>query len=455
MNKFVNVTLLFLINTIVSAQGVKEELLKVVASDGDDKNRFGTSVSIYGDYAIVGAAFDDNTFSAAYIYHFDGTIWKEQAKLSSGIPGNLDQFGYAVSIYGDYAVVGAYLDYEHSLDGGAVYVFVRQGTKWVKQAKLTPSDANVIRNNNFGISVNVRDDYIIVGAFADDEKDRSAGAAYIFTRQGANWVEKTKLMASDGTMGDLFGYSVSINDSYAIVGAYFDHEPGSGTHNHTGSAYIFSSAGDNWIEEAKLIASDAAFQGQFGISVDIDKAYAIVGTTSGSAYVFAKDSEGWLEQTKLTLPNATGFGISVDIEGSYALIGATGDSGKEPGTGSGYLFYYNEQRWIEQAKLIASDGNEYDFFGSTVSLSGNRMIIGSPTHDEKGVNDGAAYLFNLDSLIGTDYCSLLSERLSLEPKNVVCDKECVVLNSMLSNVDYLLSTGHTVPSITVTTSNTY
>ncbi len=135
-----------------------------------------------------------------------------------------DLFGYSVSIDGDYAIVGANENDDAGTGSGSAYIFVRSGTNWTEQAKLTASDA--AEGDHFGTSVSISGDYAIVGAHANDDGGSYSGSAYIFVRSGTNWTEQAKLTASDANGADEFGISVSIDGDYAIVGAYRDDDGG-------------------------------------------------------------------------------------------------------------------------------------------------------------------------------------------------------------------------------------
>ena len=180
--------------------------------------------------------------------------------------------------------MGAYFD-----DGrGSAYVFIRDGTTWSQQAKLTASDGAT--SDYFGSSVGISGDYAIVGANYDDDKGSASGSAYIFKRDGTAWTEQVKLTASDGAAGDWFGTSVSISGDYVLVGASYDDDGGS----DSGSAYIFKREATVWTEQVKLAASGGAAVDYFGCSVSISGDYVIVGACGddsyrGSAYVFKRD----------------------------------------------------------------------------------------------------------------------------------------------------------------------
>jgi hypothetical protein len=371
------------------------ERQKLLAFDGAANDYFGWSVSISGDYAIVGAWDDDKGYNSgsAYIFKRNGETWSQQQKLlaSDGAAG--DYFGYSVSISGDYAIVGAYGD---DVGKGSAYIFKRNGTNWVQQQKLTASDGAA--GDYFGESVSISGDYAIVGALYDDDKGTDSGSAYIFKWNGTSWVQQAKLTALlDGAASDAFGCSVSISGDYAIVGAYGDDDKGS----DSGSAYIFKHDGTAWVQQQKLTASDGAAEDRFGGSVSISGDYAIVGARGndsykGSAYIFNWDGTIWSQQQNLTASDGAAedrFGYSVSISGDYAIIGAYCDDQKGYKSGSAYIFNWDGTSWVQQKKLLASDGAASDYFGNSVSISGDYAIVGADCDDDKGTTSGSAYVF--------------------------------------------------------------
>ncbi|MEE9165835.1 MAG: beta-propeller fold lactonase family protein [Candidatus Neomarinimicrobiota bacterium] len=367
---------------------------KLTASDAEAYDYFGYSVSISGDYAIVGARNDDDAGSqsgSAYIFVRDGQSWTEQAKLTASDAVAAEWFGNSVSISGDYAIVGAPID---GLDSGSAYIFVRDGQSWTEQAKLTASDAR--RGDHFGNSVSISGDYAIAGAWWDDDAGSHSGSAYIFVRDGQSWTEQAKLTASDAAEGDRFGVSVSISGDYAIVGAYIDG-------GDSGSAYVFVRDGQSWTEQAKLTAGDAAEGDQFGISVSISGDYAIAGAwwdddagmTSGSAYIFVRDGQSWTEQAKLTASDASGaewFGNSVSISGDCAFVGAFFDGGA---SGSAYLFKRTPQAIAYVVNQSSSNVSVTDIATNTVFAT---VGVGPSPRSVAMTPDGAfAYVTNYGS----------------------------------------------------------
>jgi len=209
---------------------------KIVASDAQANDYFGRSVAISGDYAIVGAFGEDtggDGAGAAYIFQRTGTnTWDAGTKIVASDAESEDRFGTSVAISGDYAIVGAFK--EGSL-AGAAYIFRRTGTNtWDAGTKIVASDAEA--SDFFGNAVAISGDYAIAGAYGEDAEGSLAGAAYIFKRTGTNtWDAGTKIVASDAAAGDRFGFSVAISGDYAIAGAYLHDSEA----ENAGAAYIF------------------------------------------------------------------------------------------------------------------------------------------------------------------------------------------------------------------------
>ncbi|KAA3606901.1 MAG: T9SS C-terminal target domain-containing protein [Calditrichaeota bacterium] len=391
-----------------------ENEVKIVANDADISDAFGSSVSIDGDYAIVGAE-GDNVLGAmyyqgsAYIYIRSGNTWTQQAKIiaNDGVPG--DYFGVSVSIDGEYAIIGAYLDDDDGNKSGSAYIFKRSGTSWSQQAKLTANDATA--GDEFGFSVSIDGDYAIVGAYRDDDVANFAGSAYVFHRTGTSWTQQAKLASNDLAAVDYFGYSVSIDGEYAVVGALLDDDGG----NFSGSAYIFNRTGTSWNQQAKLVSNDLDASDHFGYSVSIEGDYVVVGThqdddggsNSGSAYVFNRTGISWNQQAKLTANDSAAddfFGQTVSISGNYVIIGSIGDDDDGAGSGSAYLFSRSLTSWSQQAKFTANDAAASDGFGGSVSISGDFMVAGSFGDDDDGTDSGSAYIFGENNLVQNHSC---------------------------------------------------
>jgi hypothetical protein len=383
------------------AQASWPELDKLLASDAAAGDQFGHSVSVSGAFAIVGAQADDDNGSlsgSAYIFYYNGTSWSEQAKLLAADGAADDVFGFSASISGDYAIVGAWADDDNGNMSGSAYIFYYNGTSWSQQAKLLASDGAY--GDYFGYSVSVSGDYAIVGAYADDDNGDHSGSAYIFKRSGTTWSEQAKLLASDGAVSDWFGRSVSISGACAIVGAWGDDDNGTAS----GSAYIFQRSGTSWSQQAKLTAADGAAGDWFGQSVSISGDYATVGaqldddsgSDSGSAYIFYYNGTSWIQQAKLLAADGAAgdyFGYSVSISGDYVIVGACYDDDNGASSGSAYMFKRSGTSWSQQAKLTASDGALGDGFGKSVSVSGVCAVAGAYANNDNGSDSGSAYMY--------------------------------------------------------------
>ena len=388
-------TIVFLsvLSNLTHASDLWPEMAMITASDSAVSDYFGDSVSINGDYAVIGAwGNDDNSDNSgsAYIFKYESETWIEKAKLTPSDGSFDDRFGCSVSISGDYAIIGAV----RNNDNGSACIFKRDGIVWSQQAKLTASDSTGA-GDRFGGSVSISGDYAVIGAY-DDDNGNNSGSAYIFKRDGTNWSQQAKLTASDGAAEDQFGYSVSISGDFTIVGAWADDDNGI----NSGSAYIFKRDGILWTEHTKLITADTAANDKFGFSVSISGNYTIVGAFgddgNGSAHIFKYNDTTWLTQSKLTASDGAtsdDFGCSVSISGDTALVGALRDDDSGNDSGSAYIFKNDGDIWIEQNKITAQDGAANDNFGRHVSISDNYSIIGSPFDDNSKTDSGSAYIF--------------------------------------------------------------
>lgn len=363
-----------------AACGYDEQIL----TDPDNNPRafFGYSVSAADKFVIVGALSDYNYPGSAYIFKRGHNGWIQAAKLMSD--DSSGYFGGSVSMTNRYAIVGA-------TGSNSAYMFKRDGDLWIQQTKLVP----LTQPSAFGISVSTTDNFAIVGATSDNENGESAGAAYIFERNGKSWVLAAKLVASDGADHDYFGVSVSITNNYAIVGSLY----GGDSNGSAGAAYIFERDGDTWTETAKLTSQSQSHRDGFGHSVSATKNYVVVGAyadnengeAAGAAYIFKHikhKRNGWIQVAKLKASDGFDrdqFGWSVSAANNYVIIGTPQGDEDYKGPGAAYLFKlkrkkHHKDAWIQVAKLTPSDGTNYDFFGKSVSASDDYFIIGGLEH---------------------------------------------------------------------------
>ncbi len=405
----------FSVTTLLVAQ-INE--FKITASDGESGDWFGKSVSISGDYAIVGAYGDDvnGTISgSAYIFKRDNGNWVEHQKLiaSDGEPG--DKFGRSVGISNNFLIIGASGDND---SGGSAYVFIRNDTIWNEQAKLIPDDSDP--DDGFGYSVSITGEYAIIGALWDEDNGENSGSAYIFKRENTSWYQQIKILPSDGNIDDYFGKSVSISGNHSIIGASGDDDNG----DESGSAYIYYRNGLNWYQQEKITPLDGYSWDLFGYSVSISGDFVIIGSKwadfyencSGAAYIFNREYEDWIQQTILFDSESNEgdvLGWSTAISGDYAIIGAPGVDDNGEDSGSVYIFERDNQGWNLVVQIIAFDGSTLDCFGKSVSISDTFAIVGAYNDDDNGENSGSAYIYDFSNLTSIDDKIIPSRKYNL------------------------------------------
>jgi hypothetical protein len=372
--------------------------------------QFGNAVAINGGTMVVGARFDNTTASqagAAYVYVLSGGTWTQQAVLLAPDGAVADKFGYSVAISGDTIVVGSYNDDSPLSNAGSAYVFVRSGTTWTFQQKLTANDATA--DDEFGNAVGIIGEVIVVGAhFADLPGTSSAGSAYVYRRTGTVWAQTQKLLPTPGAFGvfgNYFGESVAVSGKIAI-GASGDNAP----ETAAGAVYVFASSGGSYILEQKLNISNGTNGDIFGCSVAIEgntlvggarEDTPIVGQPAyGAAYVYEFNGSTWVSQGKLTASDGASFdrfGWSVAVSNNVIAVGAReDDTAAGPDAGSAYVYARSGTFWNEQQKLAPTDPFNGDRLGSGIALSFGNLVVGAAEKALTSPNgQGAAYYFTL------------------------------------------------------------
>jgi len=379
------------------------QISKITASDAGAGDEFGYAVAISGEYVIVGAYHENETADnagAAYIFkRTEAGQFEQVNKLLASDGGDTALFGSSVSISGDYAIVGAWGENNNGTNTGAAYIFKKNSTGQFEEVnKIIASDPT--SGDVFGCAVSISGDYVIVGAYGDDEEGANAGAAYIFKKNSTGQFEELqKITGTYIIEGDEFGYGVSISGDDVVVGV-----PGDNT--DTGSAYFFKRNLTSGLfdERNNLFGTDANMGDDAGRSVSISGEYAIIGahehdvaySNTGAAHVFKKNGTGYYKRLNtIWASDVSGgayYGESVSISGDYAIVGAFYD---DTG-GSAYILKKNSTgHYSELEKIVASDAEASDRFGRSVSISGDYMVIGAYYEDEGGDDAGAAYVFNI------------------------------------------------------------
>jgi hypothetical protein len=300
---------------------------KITPDDGRINDYFGCDVAIYKKNALFGSYGNDDAGSkagAAYIYSLDSSGWKQRQKLTADNAQSNDYFAYAVDISEKYAIIGAYGDDEKGNMAGAAYIFeLQDDNTWIQKQKLV--DAQGERNDQFGYAVAITENFAIVGAYRDDDNGDSSGSATIYMRDQGMWTVQAKLLANDGQANDYFGYDVTISGDYAVVGAYRCDDV---SRNNVGGAYIYKYERGTWNFQTKLVPIQGTSNDYFGAAVDLVGTRLLVGaygnddkgSTSGAAYLYILEGDQW-SMLKKYMP---GDGIAYDY---FAYDIAIGDQG--------------------------------------------------------------------------------------------------------------------------------
>ena len=411
---------------------------------------------------------DSASFSgAAYVFFRSGATWSQEAYLKASNSDGNDRFGNSVAISDDTIVVGATGEGSsaNGVNGdqgnnaaagaGAAYVFLRNGTTWSQEAYLKASNPDA--GDAFGESVAISGDTLVVGAHLESSNANgvngtqgnnaaaSAGAAYVFVRNGSAWSQQAYLKASNPDANDNFGRAVAISGDTIVAGASQEGSAADGVNGgsgaegdnsafRAGAAYVFARSGSSWSQEAYLKASNSAGGDSFGTSVAISGNTLVVGAsaeasdadgvngdetdnsapTAGAAYVFARAGSTWSQRAYLKASNSDAvdrFGASVSIDAGTIVVGASGEASNGfseadnslTGAGAAYLFQQDASGLWQQTGYLKAEnvGNGGDQFGTSVAVSGGEVVVGSPFEDGDGnalnndlsSNSGAAYTF--------------------------------------------------------------
>lgn len=475
-------------------------------SNLDPEDYFGSSVAIFGNTIVVGASREDSDASgvngdefsdpsqsfnsgAAYVFVREGVTWAQQAYLKASNPGEGDSFGASVAIDGETILVGALAEDSSAtgIDGdqndngntnsGAAYVFARIGNTWTQEAYLKASNVGGF----FGCSVAISGGTAVIGARTEpsnstgvdgDQNDNSAGgagAAYIFTHDGASWSQQAYLKASNTQADDQFGHSVAISGETVVVGAYKEDSDSTtfgsdqfsdpSANFDSGAAYVFVRDGASWSQQAYLKARNTGQWDEFGKAVAISDDTIIIGACSedsgatgvdgdfldnnaqesGAVYVYMRGGTTWTYHSYLKPPNTEAqdeFGNTVSIWGDIALVGAhfedsaaTGINGDQGGgaAGSGAVYSFNvpplQPEIVVEFRppgIEISDGGLANFGGkplgqhSVVTFTIRNIGLGdltglSVTKDEVGLD-----LFTITSMPESSLATQQSTQFSVQ-----------------------------------------
>lgn len=385
---------------------------KLTAGDGAPNDAFGYAASVSGHRAVVGAPGDDSPQAdcgSAYVFELSGGAWVQAAKLLASDRAGGDAFGRTAAMDGDLAVIGAPYDDDRGQDSGSAYIFERVAGVWTQVAKLTASDGAAY--DGFGSAVAISAQSVLVGAPYDDAVGHDSGSAYVFVRVGGVWVQQAKLLGGDGAADDYFGFGVGLSGDLAVIGAPYDDIGGV----DSGSAYVFARVGGVWGQSAKLAPAFGAAEDYFGRSVGMDGDFVIAGAhqddtlgeNAGCGYIFERDGGAWVERAKLLPSGGTSWdsiGVSVGLGDGVAVLGAPNASVRATFDGAIHVFERTSGGWGEVGMLSTPDGGAFDYLGFTASTADGDILGGAWGDDDLGLDAGAAYVFEgLGAPCGADF----------------------------------------------------
>jgi hypothetical protein len=409
-------------NTVIEVQDLAYlNMKKIDAKYPHDGDLYGNSVSISGDYIVTGSPKNDETASnagSAYLYkkHDNGVI-TQIAQFQSNDPQEDDYFASSVALDGDYIVVGVPNEDINGTDAGGVYIFKRLSDDEDDVKQLTRLYAsNASDGDLFGTSVAIDGQYITVGAPMNDATKDNAGSAYLFKMESDdNITQIATFQSDDADTNDTLGTTISIDGDYIVVGAYGNDDNGT----NSGSAYLFkrnSDDKDDVNQTAKMLADDADTGDEFGNAVSISGNYIAIGASlvdtddkndTGTAYLFKRNSDDDVDQIKEMQPSLfieyDHFGSSISIDGNNIAIGATGCDTKNNDdttvfdSGCAYIFQRVTDTNIKEiSKVQARDPLHNNNFGNAISINGDLFIVGANDENKTSPNTGSTTLFIKD-----------------------------------------------------------
>lgn len=377
-------------NPVVETNGLALQPADLAQAAG-----FGTAVAHWGDTLVVGAPQSDKAAGAVHLFNWDGQQWQETARLTASDGVANDNFGRSVAISGQTILVGASGHSAAGWQAGAVYVFELGDGRWQQTAKLLPASTQDIR---FGWAVALAGETAVIGApyrYSQGEM-LNVGSATIFSRQGQEWQQQTRLTTGQGggaVANDLFGWAVAVAGDTVAVGAYLQE-----------SVYVYEEANGQWRETAVL--RDSSPGSQFGYSIALDADRLLVGapasgrvaTRAGTAVLYIYQPEGsWAEVARLAPGNlrpGSRFGSAVAVAGEVIAVGMRESDGRADMEESGgtIAFRFANGQAAPIAEFYAPQPASFAHLGTAVAVSANTVFTGAPGHEN---TSGTVYTFSL------------------------------------------------------------
>lgn len=455
----------------------------IIRTDAAPNQAFGFSVSLNNNRSLIGAYGDfdpthQSVNGSVYFNQWNGTNWEQIQKLYCPIPDfpeGLSEigFGYKVLVRDTVAFISAPWDYTGFNVTGAVYYYHFNGSQWIFRQKIAPSIEGGL--DDFGTSLDFDGSKLAVGAPGSDlvvdtnvPTQMNYGSVYVFKWNGSQWIEEQVFRGTDTNCFDSFGDRVSIKGNTIIAGAYAagPFNPGDIHQEGTGKVYVFNYNGTQWVQSQILAPTDGSNGNWFGRSVKLTNDYIAVGSPfnsmtagiRGALYIYKMVNNQWTFSQKL-LPtandNSSIYGTSVDILGDRMAVGAA--YWTYANNGSVYVYNLNNEQWVQNHVLNHSDPSESgDDFGYSLSISGDRILVGAPWKDGWA---GGAYVYHYDNMLpianaGADQTVqqnilvTLNGTQSSDPENSPLTYQWVSLNGITLSSNTVASPTFTSPAVT-------
>ena len=414
---------------------------RLAAADGAEWDRLGDSVATDGEWLVAGGygIGEGGVYGGtggAYVFRWNGFDWVEFQKILASDGEVDDRMGVSVALRGEWMMIGAVgRSSGTATEAGAVYVFRWDGSQWIETQILTAEDLQ--RLAHFGRSVAMDGSRAVIGAHWARTDYVPAGAAYVFELDGGSWVQKARIVPSDGENDDYFGSAVALEGSHVLVGAQGDDH---GAKTNAGSAYYFEESGGVWTETEKLVAPDGEAGDAFGQSVAVASGRAAIGAPhkadggtehAGAVYCYTLTGAGWslIATQRHETVAAVNYGYSLAMRDNHLAVSAPFASPPgEHNRGLVRLFSWDGASWLDSARFALWDDSDVRHLGRSIDLGVQWLAAGAPATPwtesvgEAYAFDLAPYPYNYPTLYvnngarhGLDPAVRLGEKLDTEP----------------------------------------
>jgi hypothetical protein len=335
-------------------------------------------------------------FAPARSVMMQSSLTFTQTKLLAADAAQYNYFGLSVAVRGDTAIVGAYGKSDLVRNAGAAYAFTRNAGSWTQQARLGTSSPLI--DAYLGATVATNGSYTAAGAPYASVGAQNDGVVYLFSN--ATWQQQTILLPNDPDSLSQFGNALAINDNTLFVGAPMHDSFGV----NAGAVYVFTFDGVSWVQQQKLIGVDTAPGDRFGSALALNDGWLAVsaplhsspGSPGGAVYLFEFDGISWVQRYKVGAPDTIAgdrFGSAIALDDGWLAVGVPLHRFVGSASGAVYLFEFNGTAWVQRQKFVASDTAGSDQFGSALALENRRLVVGAPLHNSNGPASGAVYIF--------------------------------------------------------------